>query len=144
MILTEETKKKITDEYNEWFNHQYGDKSLEERKELGAFFTPPDLTIKMIESFSCDDISDKTILDPTLGAGGLIAGCIIAGANPKLCYGNELDYNILQIAKNRLSKLGVPDENLHQGDATTEQAIKRSSFTKKYRYIEYEQEDLWW
>lgn len=124
MILTEETKKKIIDEYNEWFNHQYGDKSLEERKELGAFFTPPDLTIKMIESFSCDDISDKTILDPTLGAGGLIAGCIIAGANPKLCYGNELDYNILQIAKNRLSKLGVPDENLHQGDATQKESLE--------------------
>lgn len=143
MILTEETKKKIIDEYNEWFNHQYGDKSLEERKELGAFFTPPDLTIKMIESFSCDDISDKTILDPTLGAGGLIAGCILAGANPKLCYGNELDYNILQIAKNRLSKLGVPDENLHQGDATNPKAIARSSFTKKYKYVEYKTEELW-
>lgn len=100
MILTDDIKEKIIAEYNEWFNHQYGDKSLEERRELGAFFTPPELTIKMIEMFNYDDISDKTILDPTLGAGGLIAGCIIAGANPKLCYGNELDYNILQIAKN--------------------------------------------
>ena len=143
MILTEETKKKIIDEYNEWFNHQYGDKSLEERRELGAFFTPPELTIKMIEMFSDDDISDKTILDPTLGAGGLIAGCILAGANPKLCYGNELDYNILQIAKKRLSKLGVPDENLHQGDATDPRCLQISSFTKDYKYIEYEQEELW-
>lgn len=143
MILTDDIKEKIIAEYNEWFNHQYGDKSLEERRELGAFFTPPELTIKMIEMFSYDDISDKTILDPTLGAGGLIAGCIIAGANPKLCYGNELDYNILQIAKKRLMKFGVPEENLHQGDATDPKAIKRLSFTKDYKYIEYKQEELW-
>lgn len=143
MKLSEETKQKIIDEYNTWFNHQYGDKSLEERRELGAFFTPPELTIKMIEMFSCDDLSNKSILDPTLGAGGLIAGCILAGADPKLCFGNELDYNILQIAKKRLGKLGVPDENLHQGDATNPKAIARSSFTKDYKYVEYKMEDLW-
>ena len=143
MKLSEETKKKITDEYNTRFNQQYGDKSLEERRELGAFFTPPEITIKMIEMFSCDDLANKTILDPTLGAGGLIAGCILAGANPKLCFGNELDYNILQIAKRRLSKLGVPSENLHQGDATDSKAIARSSFTKNYKYIEYRMEELW-
>lgn len=40
-------------------------------------------------------------------------------------YGNEIDYGILQIAKNRLSKLGVPDINLHQGDATNDKAIKK-------------------
>lgn len=143
MKLSEETKNKITNEYNTWFNHQYGDKSLEERRELGAFFTPPELTIKMIEMFSCDDLSNKSILDPTLGAGGLIAGCILAGADPKLCFGNELDYNILQIAKKRLGKLGVPDENLHQGDATNPKAIARSSFTKDYKYVEYTTEELW-
>ena len=93
--------------------------------------------------FSCDDLSNKSILDPTLGAGGLIAGCILAGADPKLCFGNELDYNILQIAKKRLGKLGVPDENLHQGDATNPKAIARSSFTKNYKYVEYKTEELW-
>ena len=143
MKLSEETKQKIIEEYNTWFNYQYGDKSLEERRELGAFFTPPELTIKMIEMFSCDDLSNKSILDPTLGAGGLIAGCILAGADPKLCFGNELDYNILQIAKKRLGKLGVPDENLHQGDATNPKAIARSSFTKDYKYVEYTTEELW-
>lgn len=143
MILSEGIKQKIIAEYNEWFNHQYGDKSLAERRELGAFFTPPELTIEMIEMFSCDDLKDKTILDPTLGAGGLLAGCIIAGANPKLCYGNELDYNILQVAKKRLMKLGVPEENLHQGDATEDRCIKKSSFNKNYKYIEYEQTSLW-
>lgn len=143
MQLTEEIKNKIISEYNNWFEHQYGDKSLEERRELGAFFTPPELTIKMIESFDCESLANKTILDPTLGAGGLIAGCIIAGADPKLCYGNEIDYNILQIAKKRLNGLGVPDVNLHQGDATNKNALKKSSFNKDYKYITYEKESLW-
>lgn len=118
MNLTNETKQRIINEYNEWFNQQYGDKSLEERKKLDAFFTPPELTIMMIEQF--DSIENKTILDPTCGSGNLLAGCIIAGADPKLTYGIELDNELLTVCKNRLTKLGVPEENIHQGDATTE------------------------
>lgn len=143
MKLTQETKQKIIDEYNDWFEDQYGDKSLEERKELGAFFTPPDLTIQMIEKFDCNSLENKTILDPTLGAGGLIAGCIIAGADPKLCYGNELDNDILDVARKRLGKLGVPANNLHQGDATENRCISKSSFNSNYKWETYEQEDLW-
>lgn len=143
MKLTQETKQKIVDEYNDWFENQYGDKSLEERKELGAFFTPPDLTIQMIEKFDCNSLENKTILDPTLGAGGLIAGCIIAGADPKLCYGNELDNDILNVARKRLGKLGVPANNLHQGDATENRCISKSSFNSNYKWETYEQEDLW-
>ena len=143
MKLTQETKQKIIDEYNDWFEDQYGDKSLEKRKELGAFFTPPDLTIQMIEKFDCNSLENKTILDPTLGAGGLIAGCIIAGADPKLCYGNELDNDILDVARKRLGKLGVPANNLHQGDATENRCISKSSFNSNYKWETYEQEDLW-
>lgn len=143
MKLTQETKQKIIDEYNEWFEDQYGDKSLEERKELGAFFTPPDLTIQMIEKFDCDSLENKTILDPTLGAGGLIAGCIIAGADPKKCYGNEIDADILDIARRRLKKFNVPVNNLHQGDATETRCIEKSSFTSNYIWERYEVEDLW-
>lgn len=143
MKLTEETKQKIINEYNDWFESQYSNKSMAERKELGAFFTPPDLTIQMIEKFSCESLENQTILDPTLGAGGLIAGCIIAGANPKTCYGNELDSDILTIARKRLSKLGVPVNNLHQGDATETRCISKSLFNDNYRWETYEQEDLW-
>lgn len=143
MKLTQETKQKIINEYNDWFENQYGDKSLEERKELGAFFTPPDLTIQMIEKFDCNSLENKTILDPTLGAGGLIAGCIIAGADPKLCYGNELDNDILNVARKRLGKLGVPANNLHQGDATENRCISKSSFNSNYKWETYEQENLW-
>lgn len=143
MKLTQETKQKIINEYNDWFESQYGNKSLDERKELGAFFTPPELTIQMIEKLSCESLENQTILDPTLGAGGLIAGCIIAGANPKLCYGNELDSDILTVARKRLGKLGVPSDNLHQGDATENRCISKSSFNSNYKWETYEQEDLW-
>lgn len=118
MNLTNETKQRIINEYNEWFNQQYGDKTLEERKKLDAFFTPPELTIMMIEQF--DSIENKTILDPTCGSGNLLAGCIIAGADPKLIYGIELDNELLTVCKNRLTKLGVPENNLRQADATVE------------------------
>ena len=143
MKLTQETKQKIINEYNDWFESQYGNKSMIERKALGAFFTPPELTIQMIEKLSCESLENQTILDPTLGAGGLIAGCIIAGADPKLCYGNELDNDILTVARKRLGKLGVPANNLHQGDATENRCISKSSFNSNYKWETYEQEDLW-
>lgn len=133
MKLTNNQKEQIINEYNEWFNQQYGDKTLEERKKLDAFFTPPELTIMMIEQF--DSLENKTILDPTCGSGNLLAACIIAGADSKLIYGNELDDELLTICKNRLIKLGVPEENIHRGDATVESSYdftgKKSSVVTK-------------
>ena len=52
MILTEEQKQAITNEYNKFVEVQYAGKTKKERQELGAFFTPPQLTIRMIEKFS--------------------------------------------------------------------------------------------
>jgi two-component system phosphate regulon sensor histidine kinase PhoR len=60
MQLSEEVKSKIKSEYDDWFESQYAGKSKEERQKLGQFFTPPELTIKMIEKF--DSIKDKDIL----------------------------------------------------------------------------------
>lgn len=114
MRLTEQQKLAITNEYNEWFEHQYGGRTLEERRELGQFFTPPAITIEMIERF--DSIENKSIFDPTCGAGNLLAGCIMAGADPKLIYGNELDPVIYQVCVDRLIGLGVPKENITLGD----------------------------
>lgn len=141
MILTEEIKQKIIDEYNEWFNSQYGDKSLEERRKLGAFFTPPELTIKMIEKF--ETIEDKTILDPTCGTGNLLAACVIAGADPTKVYGNEYDGTFTKLCKERLMKLGVPEENIHQGDALNGENLKKSNFYKGYEEVKYTQVELW-
>jgi len=115
MTLSEETKAAIQAEYDAWKDIQYGGKDKAQRAKFGQFFTPPPLTIKMLEKF--DSIKGKTMLDPTLGAGGLIAAAVIAGADPRKCYGIELDGAILEIAKRRLVKLGVPPHHLVQGDA---------------------------
>lgn len=141
MVLTEQQKEAITKEYNSWFDRTYGNKTLEERKKLGAFFTPPELTIKMIEKF--ESIENKTILDPTCGSGNLLVACILAGANPKMIYGNELDEEFLNLAKERLIPYGVPEENLHQGDVLKDKCLDISTFTKDYNRDSGKQVDLW-
>lgn len=115
MKITEENKQAIIDEFNNWTETMYAGKNKEERQKLGQFFTPPALTIKMIEKF--DDITDKDILDPACGAGGLLVACILAGADPNRVYGIEIDENILAICRTRLEKYGVPAKNLKVGDA---------------------------
>ena len=141
MILSNKVKENIKNEYETWFNEQYGNKSLEERRKLGAFFTPPELTIKMIEKF--ETLENKTILDPTCGTGNLLAACVIAGANPTLVYGNEYDPTFVQLCKKRLSKLGVPEDNIHEGDALNPEALKLSNFTSGYRKDLGCKEELW-
>lgn len=128
MILSEEVKQSIRDEFNTWVEGQYAGRSLEERQSLGQFFTPPDLTISMIEKFS--DLEGK-ILDPTCGCGGLIAAVIKAGADPEQCYGIELDPHILEVCRDRLSLLGVPRENIHLGSALNDDCYK---FEPGYEY----------
>ena len=141
MELSLEIKNQIKTEYKEWFESQYGNKSLEERKKLGAFFTPPELTIRMIEKF--DSIENKTILDPTCGTGNLLAACVIAGADPKKVYGNEYDAEFTRLCKERLSKLGVPTCNIHQGNALNPECLKKSNFIDGWKEITYEVTNLW-
>lgn len=128
MTLTNEQVENIKNEFENWRNSMYGNKTLKERQDLGAFFTPPELTIKMLEKFQ--DL-EGSILDPTCGAGNLIAAAIMAGADPKLVYGIELDPDILEIARNRLQLLGVPNVNLHQGNALYEECY---DFSDTYDY----------
>lgn len=128
MLLTDEQKDAIKKEYESFVDSQYAGKSKEERQELGQFFTPPELTFKMLEKF--EDLNG-TVLDPTVGAGGLIAAAVIAGADPKKCYGIELDKDILGIARKRLSLLGVPEANVHQGNALYEECY---DFSDDYNY----------
>ena len=123
MKLTKKQKNAIKSEFKQWTETQYAGKDKKERQKLGQFFTPPALTIKMIEKF--DSIKDKDILDPTVGAGGLLAGCILAGADPKRCYGIELDPEVLEIARKRLGKLGVPSSNLILGNALDPESYEK-------------------
>ena len=115
MKLNIETKEKIQAEYDTWQSKQYAGKDKKARQAKAQFFTPPALTVKMLEKF--DVIKDKDILDPTVGSGNLLAAAIIAGADPKRCYGIELDPEVLEIAKKRLGNLGVPSNNLILGNA---------------------------
>ena len=115
MKISDNIKQAIEAEYKAWESQLWAGKSKEERQRLGQFATPPVLVFKMLEKF--DSIEDKDILDPCLGAGNLIAAAVIAGADPKRCYGIELDLEVLQVAKRRLACLGVPPCNLVQGDA---------------------------
>ncbi len=128
MTLSEEVKQRITKEYKEWEEHQYGGKTKKERQELGQFFTPPELTIQMIEKF--EDL-EGTILDPTCGCGGLLVACILAGADPKKIYGIELDQEILKLAQERLYKMGVPKDNIHLGNAFNDDCYE---FGEGYEY----------
>ena len=120
----------IEEEYNSFVEEQYAGKSLEERQKLGQFFTPPELTLKMLEKL--DIKKNDTLLDPCLGAGGLLAAAIIMKkVKPENCYGIELDADILKIAQKRLSKLGVPLVNLHHGNALNSQCYE---FKDGYKY----------
>lgn len=135
MKLTEEQKEKITTEYEQWKEKMYAGKNKEERQKMGQFFTPPELTIKMIEKF---DSLDTDWLDPTIGAGNLIAAAIMAGSDPARCYGNELDPDILEICRQRLEPLGVPHKNLHQGNALYRECLVLESFTDDYNWATLE------
>ena len=105
MKISDVIKAKIQAEYDSWKDKLWAGKTKEERQKLGQFATPPQLTIKMLEKF---DRLDGNVLDPCLGAGNLIAAAIIAGADPSKCYGIELDPVVLEVAKRRLARLGVP------------------------------------
>lgn len=114
MNLSDLQIKAINDEYLQWKDKMYADKTLSERKDFGQFFTPPNLTIKMLEKF---DNFDGTILDPCCGAGNLLAAAIKVGFKPENVYGIEIDPTIMQITVDRLSLLGVPNKNIKLGDA---------------------------
>ena len=116
LSLSEEMKKRILEEH---------DAAKEESKKLlsdkvraslfSQYFTEPALSMKMLEKL--DNLQDKDIIDIAAGSGNLLAAAIIAGADPKRCYGIELDKRIRDFAAYRLSKLGVPEENIKQGNA---------------------------
>ena len=76
MKLSEEVKNKIIEILDSGYfkNSLYVDANGNEldktkRDELGQFYTPGKICIKMIEKFKWDTLSGKNILDPTVGSG---------------------------------------------------------------------------
>ena len=115
MKLTAKQKTAIETEFKQWSELQYAGKDKKERQKLGQFFTPPPLTIKMLEKFDTVKVND--ILDPTVGAGGLLVACTLVGADPNRIYGIELDPAILKVCRRRLLKYGVPPWHIKEGNA---------------------------
>lgn len=145
MILSEEVKQKITEEFESFKKQMYAGKSVKERAALGQFFTPAALSIQMIERFDCDSLAGQKILDPTCGSGNLLAACLIAGADSDKVFGNELDKTMLNACRRRLNKicreLGKPDipyHHLHQGDATNPKCL--TTFSSAYKWKSKEEQ----
>ena len=115
MIISDDIRAKIEEEFKQWEAIQYAGLDKAERQKRAAFFTPPVLSIRMAEKF--DDVKDKDILDPAAGAGGLLVVMVMCGADPNRVYGIELDPKIAKVCRNRLAKLGVPRHHIHVGDA---------------------------
>ena len=121
MKLSKETKQLIRKEYEEFKESMYANKSLEERQELDQFFTPPEISIRLIEELS--DLSGN-VLDPTSGSGNLLAAALIAGADVDKVFGNEYDETMVKLCRERLNKVcdllnkpHIKDWQIHQGNA---------------------------
>ena len=124
MNLTEEIKNLIIAEYKAFEDSMYAGKTKEERDELAQFFTPPEISIKLLEAYNVKDLSGKIIRDPTSGSGNLLAAALIAGADSDKIFGNEYDATMVKLCRERLNKvcdmLGKPyiqDWQIHQGNA---------------------------
>ena len=124
MNLTEEIKNLIITEYKVFEDFMYAGKTKEERDELAQFFTPPEISIKLLEAYNVKDLSGKIIRDPTSGSGNLLAAALIAGADSDKVFGNEYDATMVKLCRERLNKvcdiLGKPhiqDWQIHQGNA---------------------------
>jgi SAM-dependent methyltransferase len=121
MKLSPEVKDLIRKEYEEFKESMYANKSLAERQELDQFFTPPEISIRLIEELS--DLSGN-VLDPTSGSGNLLAAALIAGADSDKVFGTDYDETMVKLCRERLNKvcdlLGKPhikDWQIHQGNA---------------------------
>ena len=121
MKLSKETKQLIRKEYEEFKESMYAGKSLKERQELDQFFTPPEISIRLIEELS--DLSGN-VLDPTSGSGNLLAAALIAGADVDKVFGNEYDETMVKLCRERLNKVcdllnkpHIKDWQIHQGNA---------------------------
>lgn len=126
MKLTDKQKQDIIDEFNSFKDKMYAGKTKKERDELGQFFTPADMTIQMLEQLECtfEEFLDSDIIDPTSGSGNLLAAALILGVDTQRVFGNEYDYTMVILCRDRLNQvcdiLGKPhtqDWQIHQGNA---------------------------
>ena len=143
MKLSREVKDLIKKEYDEFKDQMYAGKTKEERDDLAQFFTPPEISFRLIEELT--DLSGN-ILDPTSGSGNLLAAALIAGADSDKIFGNDYDYTMVILCRDRLNKvcdmLGKPhikDWQVHRGNALHEFALTyfNEDYDDMYRATDY-------
>lgn len=142
MKLSEEIKAEIIAENEAFYNKQYGNMTKEQRKKLGAVYTPGDLVIMLIEQYDCETLSGN-ILDPTCGSGNLLMGALIASQGECTVYGNELNEEMVKLCRARIKKYceakGWKKQwyyHIHRGNALDARCL--SDFSEK-GYRAYEQ-----
>lgn len=127
MKLSEEVKQKLIDilDSKEFMSDLYEGLDEKTREELGQFYTPAKVCIRMIEKFKVDSFEGQLILDPCCGSGNLLIACLIAGANSDKVFGNDFDHRAVRLCRKRVNRacdiLGKPhirDWQIHRGDAT--------------------------
>ena len=137
MYLTEEQKLAISLEFETFVDSMYAGKTKKERQELDQFFTPADLTIKMLETLDCtyEEFLDSDIIDPTSGSGNLLAAALIIGADPQRVFGNEYDATMVKACRERLKTINpkVRDWQIHQGNALIPDCL--TEFSPEYDNI---------
>ena len=85
----------------------YAGKTKEERDELAQFFTPPEISIKLLEMYNVKSLINKVIQDPCSGSGNLLAAAIIAGADLDKVLGNDYDAAMVKLCRERIRT--IPD-----------------------------------
>ena len=149
MKLTEEVKERIITilDSKEFMSDLYEGLTEKRKKELGMVYTPAKVCIQLIESFECETLAGKNILDPACGSGNLLIACLIAGADSDKLYGNEFDPIAVALCRRRLdracrllSKPSIRSWQIHEGDATEARCL--SDFSPGYRYKVQEPGDL--
>lgn len=151
MKLTAEVKQLIRKEFESFEEYMYAGKSKTERDELAQFFTPPEVSIRLLEAYDTDTLAGKIIRDPTSGSGNLLAAALIAGADSDKIFGNEYDPVMVKWCRARLNRVcdmldkpHIQDWQVHRGDALIPVCLK--TFGPEYKqkltnYYLYEMSD---
>ena len=107
MIITKRQIRNIFFEFNKFKEYMYAGKTKEERDELAQFFTPPEISIKLLEMYNVESLINKVIQDPCSGSGNLLAAAIIAGADLDKVLGNDYDAAMVKLCRERIRT--IPD-----------------------------------
>lgn len=107
MIITKRQIRNIFFEFNKFKEYMYAGKTKEERDELAQFFTPPEISIKLLEMYNVESLINKVIQDPCSGSGNLRAAAIIAGADLDKVLGNDYDAAMVKLCRERIRT--IPD-----------------------------------